>query len=316
MKTLLPWTSVLVWPLMLTLPLLMTSSYSPISYAKVFSKTWYEYEYDENGVNKPKPLGLILGLLAVAVGQVFVWLIFYIYKFGHILPKYDNEDDGQSDNRKRREPNSIQVKGARKYDFMEGLITHISQPEGFILLGSYLAGTWMYNLMPISYYNFEGTIQYDKVILCLFIQDILQYISHRLEHDLSPTIYKMCHKSHHKFINPRLFDAFNGSTTDTIVMILIPLYITANIVHDCNVWTYMAFGSTYANWLTLIHSEYYFPWDNTLFYYLGFGTPADHHVHHAFFKYNFGHLFMYMDMLFGTYKNPNEFIPKQFNSNK
>jgi hypothetical protein len=32
-----------------------------------------------------------------------------------------------------------------------------------------------------------------------------------------------------------------------VCMILIPLYITANLVH-CNVWTYMAFGSTYANW--------------------------------------------------------------------
>jgi hypothetical protein len=29
---------------------------------------------------------------------------------------------------------------------------------------------------------------------------------------------------------------------DTILMILIPLYITANVVH-CNVWTYMTFGS-------------------------------------------------------------------------
>jgi hypothetical protein len=26
-------------------------------------------------------------------------------------------------------------------------------------------------------------------------------------------------------------------------------------------WTYMAFESTYASWLTLIHFEYVFPWD-------------------------------------------------------
>ena len=29
----------------------------------------------------------------------------------------------------------------------------------------------------------------------------------------------------------------------------------------------------------------------------GFGTAADHHVHHKMFKYNYGHLFMYWDML-------------------
>lgn len=58
-----------------------------------------------------------------------------------------------------------------------------------------------------------------------------------------------------------------------------------------------------ANWLTLIHSEYPHPWD-PLFRKLGFGTAADHHVHHKLFKYNYGHLFMYWDMAAGTYKDP------------
>ncbi len=112
----------------------------------------------------------------------------------------------------------------------------------------------------------------------------------------------MTHKPHHRFVNPRLFDAFNGSIGDTVCMILIPLYITANLVH-CNVWSYMAFGTIYANYLTLIHSEYYNPWDS-LFAYLGIGTAADHHVHHRFFFYNYGHLFTYWDRLFGTYQMP------------
>ena len=45
-----------------------------------------------------------------------------------------------------------------------------------------------------------------------------------------------------------------GSVTDTALMILVPLYSTAHLVH-CNVWEYMSFGSLYAAWLTLIHSE-------------------------------------------------------------
>ena len=45
-----------------------------------------------------------------------------------------------------------------------------------------------------------------------------------------------------------------GSVTDTALMILVPLYSTAHLVH-CNVWEYMSFGSLYASWLTLIHSE-------------------------------------------------------------
>lgn len=37
---------------------------------------------------------------------------------------------------------------------------------------------------------------------------------------------------------------------------------------------------------------------------VGFGTAADHHVHHKLFVFNYGHLFMYWDRLLGTYKNP------------
>ena len=100
----------------------------------------------------------------------------------------------------------------------------------------------------------------------------------------------------------RLFDAFNGSPTDTFLMILVPLSLTARLV-NANVWSYMAFGSLYANWLTLIHAEYVHPWD-PYFRNLGLGTAADHHVHHKLFTYNYGHTFMYWDWLFGTYKDP------------
>ena len=125
---------------------------------------------------------------------------------------------------------------------------------------------------------------------------------HLAEHKLEPEIYKKSHKPHHRFKAPRLFDAFNGSVADTVLMILIPLYITANLVH-CNVWSYMAFGTIYANYLTLIHSEYPHPWDKT-FRTLGVATASDHHVHHALFTKNYGHLFTYWDRLIGTYKSP------------
>jgi hypothetical protein len=257
----LPWTGALVWPLMLTLPLLLSSTYSPTSYQQVFKSAWYEY--DPASSEWPKPLGLSLGILAVAIGQVWVWVFFYLFKFGYL----------------GRQPVSIQSKGARPYDFQEGLVTHISQPEGFVALVGYLAVTWMMHLMPNSYYSFEGSIQWKDLFICLCLQDGIQYVMHILEHKVSPAFYIKSHKPHHRFTNPRLFDAFNGSLADTFCMIIMPLFMTANIMRNCNVWTYMAFGSTYASWLTLIHSEYVFPWD-AIFRRLGFGTPADHHVHH------------------------------------
>lgn len=232
----------------------------------------------------PHPLGLTLGLLAVAVGQGFLLVYFYLRKKGSL---------GTT--------NDVQVEGARAYDFKEGLFTHLAQPEGFGLLGSYLIGTWMFGLMPSSYYSFNGGVNWMHVLMQLLCQDFIQYIMHLSEHFIHPEIYKRSHKPHHKFTNPRLFDAFNGSLTDTFLMILVPLFITAKIV-PANVWSYMAFGSIYANWLTLIHSEFTHPWDR-FFKMIGFGTAADHHVHHKEFKYNYGHLFMYWDKIFGTYKS-------------
>jgi len=289
----LPWISAVMWPLMLTVPLVLNGLGSAFHYSKIFPESWYIDDSD-----RPKPLGLCLGLVTVAVGQLLCLFVFFFFKYGFM------SQNGE-------EPLSIQKRGARSYDYLEGVTTHLSQPEGFVLLGGYLAGTWMFRLMPEAYYSFDGGIDYAKVFLCLVIQDGIQFVMHLLEHSVSPAFYMYSHKPHHRFTNPRLFDAFNGSMLDTICMILIPLYATANLVH-CNVWSYMAFGSFYANWLTLIHSEYTFPWDQ-LFHHLGFGTPADHHVHHAFFKYNYGHLFIWFDRIWGTYRHPSEFAPKQFN---
>jgi len=209
--SLLPWCGLVVWPLMLFVPILL--AFSPFSYHVVFEEEWYTYD------NRPKPLGLCLGILAVAVGQAFVLVYFYLHSSGYL-----------------NKPQPIQKKGAPQYVFFEGVRVHLSQPEGFVLLVAYLALTWMYNLMPRSYYSFEGGIQWGRLAMCLATQDFVQYIMHLLEHNVSATFYKYSHKPHHKFTNPRLFDAFNGSLADTVVMILIPLYATAMLVH-VNVWT-------------------------------------------------------------------------------
>jgi len=287
-----PWLGCLVWPLLLTVPLVLTCSSH--SYDKVFPKSWYEYNSEE----RPKVLGLFLGIFTVAVGQIFVLIFFYLYKHGYLGPI----------------PKSIQAKGARQYEWSEGVATHFAQPEGFVLLVLYLSITWMLNWMPASYYSFNGFIQWPETFFCLVLQDGIQYAMHRLEHVVSFEFYEFSHKPHHRFTNPRLFDAFNGSMADTIIMILVPLFATAHIVRTCNVWSYMAFGSLYANWLTLIHSEYVLPWDG-VFRFLGMGTPGDHHVHHKFFKFNFGHLFMWFDQLGGSYRSPKEFSRRAFHEN-
>ncbi|XRB16059.1 alternative squalene epoxidase [Pseudoscourfieldia marina] len=239
----------------------------------------------------PNPIGLLCGLAAVALGQILVVAYFHVYRNVYGNARLVQNDD-------------LHVNPKTRYAFAKEAIAHFAQLEGFVLLGSYLSVTWLANWMPASYYRWEGGVQWHLVVLQLLLQDMLQYFAHYAEHKVSATFYRYSHKPHHRFTNPKLFDAFNGSLLDTLCMILIPLYTTANLVH-CNVWSYMAFGTIYSSMLTLIHSEYVHPWDD-LFRLLGVGTAADHHVHHKQFVYNYGHIFTYWDRIFGTYRCPDD----------
>lgn len=237
-------------------------------------------------INTPLYYGLAFGLSSVAIGHFFTLLYFYLLKNKYILSHLI----------------LVQKKKLNNYNYYNALVTHLFQHEGFIIIGSYLVFTWNYKIMPSSYYSFDGNIIWFDVLLQLVIQDFLQFIMHIIQHKSYSALYKISHKPHHKFINPKIFDAFNGSYIDTLIMVIFPLLITAQLVHT-NVWSYVTFGTLYANWLVLIHSEYSHPWD-FLFRLVGFGTSGDHHVHHKLFVYNYGHLFMYWDFLYGTYKNP------------
>jgi len=302
----------LVWPAIVALPLVLTTSEL---YKGVFPEQWYDNQPRDiwsEGV-WPSPLGLSLGIGAVVVGQFFMLMYFCARRAGYLGSLTSVQKCGASETRKCPMADSF-CASCRPYNLSEGLLTHLAQPEGFVMLGGYLIGTWMFGLMPKSYYSFEGGINWKHVVMQLLLQDGIQFGMHMLEHRFDTMVktvtndkvrtelYKASHKPHHRFYNPRLFDAFNGSPTDTFLMILVPLILTARLV-NANVWSYMAFGSLYANWLTLIHAEYVHPWD-FVFRALGLGTAADHHIHHKLQKYNFGHLFMYWDKLSGTYKNP------------
>jgi sterol desaturase/sphingolipid hydroxylase (fatty acid hydroxylase superfamily) len=252
------------------------------------------------------PKGLFMGLLSVAAVQLFVTLPYYYMLRHNIIHRP-----------------FVQVKrSTTQKPFWSGLVSHLSRLEGFVLLGSYLSLTWMFGLMPPSYYNLERHMfEWDTaidVLLQLMLNDLYQTLAHLLEHQIAK-IYKKAHKPHHKFTSPELFDAFDGHYMDTICMILVPLFTTCHTLatfRSVSVWSYIVFGATYANYLCLIHSEYEHVWDRC-FHKIGIATAADHHVHHRLFNQNFGHLFTYWDRMFGTYTSPSEY-PKYFvgSSNK
>ena len=131
--------------------------------------------------------------------------------------------------------------------------------------------------------------------------DFFTYLAHRLEHSW-PALYVRSHKSHHKWINPRLYNAFSACVNDTITLILIPLFLTHWVCRTVNCNTFAIFGTLYAAQFTLIHCEFPHPWDPLLKLF-GIGTAEDHNVHHAYFTLNYGHFVMWWDWLGGTYRS-------------
>jgi len=232
----------------------------------------------------PSPRGLSYGLamvLVVQVGLLFYYIFMRWRKWPHV----------------QKDPPPFTTLGTDLWD-------HISAPESFFLVYGYLIFVWMLRLMPDSYYDLEASFYLPNLLLQFLVADFWIYVAHRIEHYF-PSYYVPSHKPHHRFLNPKLYNAFNGSVMDTITLILVPLFLTHQCCRSVHCWDFIAFGSLYAAQLSLIHCEFPQPWDH-LFQKLGIATTADHHVHHSKFIWNYGHFFVYWDVLCGTYKSPSE----------
>ena len=255
--------------------------------------SYKSYAFFKSRDTWPSPVGLSMGIGSVFVFQIFLVCVHYV--------------------RHRFEGDALTIRIEKpELNFRKELVAHLMRWEGFALLLPYLCLTWMFGLMPDSYYELDARHTcvpvmdfFDPTLLWmqLLCVDFFMYLAHITEHRLS-WLYRSGHKQHHKWRNPRLFDAFSGHIFDTTLMILIPLYLTANLVH-ANCGSYIVFGTTYSAYLMILHSEYALPWDN-LARNLGIGTAHDHNVHHTKVVYNFGHFFMVWDQLFGTYMDPRD----------
>ena len=178
--------------------------------------------------------------------------------------------------------------------------SHLSHPEGLLLLVLYLVGTWYAGVLPPSYYETLGRgVSFRSVAAQLVVQDAFMYAGHRAQH-----YWKLrSHHAHHLIKIPDAFDAFDGSVTDTVLMILMPFLLTAHALKAANVtvnvYDYMCFGSLYANALFFLHSDAPHSWDN-VFRRIGLGTQREHHAHHAKPCIRFGHLLTWWDVCAGT----------------
>lgn len=253
----------------------------------LIARAWYALFKSETSFQFRQWTGLLWGLFFAGVGQVCVLLYHYlrremgVFKFGAEL---------------------IQPERAPKYNdsFSYQVGKHFFQPASFALMGAYLIGSWKFSLMPDSYYVEIPGVDWLHVLLQLLCVDMFTVVNHMAEHALS-VLYIASHKPHHRFVSPTMFDAFDGSVTDTTLLILFPLFCTMRTLWFVNAWSYIAFGFVYSVHFMLIHSEWAHPFDS-LASKFGIYVARDHHVHHAKFLYNYAHFFTFWDRALGTYR--------------
>jgi len=171
---------------------------------------------------------------------------------------------------------------------------HLLSREGVPLIFLFLTVYWKLQLMPFSYYDEDLYLQPVKLYKLLIIQDLMQYVSHRLEHKY----HLKCHIPHHKFVHPIATDSFQGSMCDSLMMIIIPLLVSTQVVH-ANCFTYQVFGALYSLHLFMIHAHYDHPWEKITSK-LGICSAKHHRVHHKKRNKNYGHIFTCWDWIFGT----------------
>lgn len=175
-------------------------------------------------------------------------------------------------------------------DFLNHLIVLEGTPLTYLFLGIY----WTSGTLPNTYYDLSYDFQITKFFTMLALQDFFQYLSHYIAHKIK----FQYHWPHHKAYIPNILDAFKGTLLDTSLMILVPIILTTQIIKT-NCITFQIFGSFYSSYLILIHAHYEHSWEKYICR-IGFMTTEDHREHHKKRNINYGHIFIFWDVIFNT----------------
>lgn len=160
-------------------------------------------------------------------------------------------------------------------------------PLALLLLGL----SYYIHILPPEMYT-HGPPQISSIVLMMISIDLIQFVSHVLEHRM----HLKSHSRHHIHTDPQTINAFETGWVDAILGLMVPLLISLWLTRP-NKTSAALFGGGYAMWLQFIHSNHPRA--------LQFGSsilvsPRYHRLHHKHPQQNFGHIFVIWDWLYGT----------------
>lgn len=163
---------------------------------------------------------------------------------------------------------------------------------GMPLLFTLLACAWNLFLLPSSVYV-HGIPSIYQIWLLVISVDFIQFFLHFSFHKkLFGLNLFNSHNVHHKAKNPTPKDAFSTGIFDSIIQLIIPIYLSIHLIKP-NRTTVITFGLLYSQWLLYIHSE----WSEISNYLV---SPSYHKEHHKNQKVHFAHVFPLWDYLMNT----------------
>jgi len=155
-----------------------------------------------------------------------------------------------------------------------------------------LACVWYTNLLPSSVYMY-GVLSVFHIVVLFVVVDFIQFCMHFAFHKKIFGLYiYSSHNIHHKVKDPTPKDAFSTGIYDSIIQLIIPIYISIYLVNP-NRTTVTVFGILYSQWLLYIHSELF-----QVSKYLV--SPKYHKRHHENLEVNLAHVFPLWDNLSNT----------------
>ena len=136
-----------------------------------------------------------------------------------------------------------------------------------------------------------------EFLLISFAADCLFYWLHRLVHH--PKLYKLMHKKHHEWIYSFALAHHYMSWEEALLFMLPPVLPPVLLgTHIAIMWVFMFWVQLNA---IIGHSAFCLPYIGKVRW-LPFLQPQYHDLHHLRFNVNYGAMYPFTDMLFGTYR--------------
>lgn len=202
----------------------------------------------------------------------------------------------------------IQQGKLNTYDNYLRCILNIMFNYVIVIIPMIITGWPVFNLLGLKHDGPWPTVfEFTWQMIFFFIgEDFFEYWGHRMLH-IKP-LYQRIHKIHHEFLAPFGLSASYAHWAEIIILGMATF--APPVIIRPHLFTFYFFIQARQLDAVLTHCGYNLPIVAFLDYLPSYGGTKFHDYHHTSFFYNYASRFTWVDRLFGTYRDPEEWSKK------